>query len=66
MNRIVIVDCWISLSVGSLNLQRKLLEFFWFYPKLLTEIELLENILKHKVERVSFSCNMQIHGVKII
>ncbi len=49
MNRIVIVDCWISLSVGSLNLQRKLLEFFRFYPELLTEIELLEDILKHKV-----------------
>lgn len=63
---VMIVYCWIGLSIGSLYLQGELLEFFRFYPELFTEIKFLEDILEHKVERISFSSNMQVHSVKVI
>jgi hypothetical protein len=49
MDRVVVVHSWIGLSIRCLDFKRQLLEDFWINPELLSEIELLEYILQHKV-----------------
>jgi hypothetical protein len=50
VDRVVVVDCRVRLTVGGLDLQGELLVDLRVDTQLLTEIELLEDVLEHKVE----------------